>query len=62
MATPLHHTWTYQALIHDVLGLNLNKAVVEEHLESSSVGATKGKMKVCQLDSSDSFWMSHKGR
>ncbi|GBP62214.1 Protein sly1 homolog [Eumeta japonica] len=26
MATPLHHTWTYQALAHDVLDLSLNSA------------------------------------
>lgn len=25
MAIPLHHTWTYQALTHDVLDLSLNR-------------------------------------
>lgn len=30
MATPLHHTWTYQALAHDVLDLALNRVVIEE--------------------------------
>lgn len=30
MATPLHHTWTYQALTHDVLDLTLNRVVIEE--------------------------------
>lgn len=25
LATPLHHTWTYQALLHDTLDLKLNK-------------------------------------
>jgi len=25
LATPLHHTWTYQALAHDVLKYNLNR-------------------------------------
>lgn len=30
MATPLHHTWTYQALAHDTLELSLNRVVVEE--------------------------------
>lgn len=28
MATPLHHTWTYQALAHDVLDLSLNRYVL----------------------------------
>lgn len=27
MATPLHHTWTYQALAHDVLDLSLNRLI-----------------------------------
>jgi hypothetical protein len=30
MATPLHHTWTYQALAHDLLNLNLNRVIIEE--------------------------------
>lgn len=30
MATPLHHTWTYQALAHDLLDLALNRVVIEE--------------------------------
>ena len=25
MATPLHHTWTYQALAHDLLQYSLNR-------------------------------------
>lgn len=30
MATPLHHTWTYQALAHDTLQLTLNRIVVDD--------------------------------
>lgn len=30
MATPLHHTWTYQALAHDLLDLALNRVVIED--------------------------------
>lgn len=30
MATPLHHTWTYQALAHDLLNLALNRVMVDE--------------------------------
>lgn len=52
IATPLHHTWTYQALAHDVLNLSLNRIVLDD----------KGKKKICDLDSNDSFWMAHKGR
>lgn len=30
MATPLHHTWTYQALAHDLLDFALNRVIIEE--------------------------------
>lgn len=66
MATPLHHTWTYQALAHDVLELALNRVVVEEDPsadQQQQYGATgaKPKMKACDLDSRDRFWCTHKG-
>ncbi|XP_053612284.1 protein sly1 homolog isoform X2 [Plodia interpunctella] len=60
MATPLHHTWTYQALAHDVLDLSLNRAMVPESL-GSAVGGSKSKVKVCDLDSKDPLWQEHKG-
>lgn len=62
MATPLHHTWTYQALAHDVLDLSLNRVVVaasdDDHGDS---GGAKAKNKACDLDDRDRFWSSHKG-
>ncbi|XP_017047505.1 protein sly1 homolog [Drosophila ficusphila] len=58
LATPLHHTWSYQALVHDVLDLGLNLVYVED--ESASAGARK-KPKACDLDRNDRFWMTHKG-
>ncbi|XP_066145777.1 protein sly1 homolog isoform X2 [Euwallacea fornicatus] len=58
MATPLHHTWTYQALAHDVLNLSLNRVVIED---STPKGGTRAKHKTCELDSKDKFWSSHKG-
>lgn len=61
MATPLHHTWTYQALAHDVLDLTLNRVVVEENVGRSPAGGAKVKTRACDLDSRDRFWMSHKG-
>ncbi|XP_058819076.1 protein sly1 homolog [Topomyia yanbarensis] len=61
MATPLHHTWTYQALAHDVLELSLNRVIVEEDSEKASSTGAKSKMKACDLDSRDKFWSSHKG-
>jgi len=46
-ATPLHHTWTYQALAHDVLQYNQNRV--------------KMNKKEYDLDAKDKFWMEHKG-
>ncbi|XP_075974862.1 sec1 family domain containing Slh [Anticarsia gemmatalis] len=61
MATPLHHTWTYQALAHDVLDLSLNRAVVPENVGAATVPEKKAKTRVCDLDSKDPLWTEHKG-
>ncbi|KAF5285352.1 hypothetical protein FQA39_LY04451 [Lamprigera yunnana] len=58
MATPLHHTWTYQALTHDLLYLTLNRVTVEE---SATTGGARAKSRPCELDSNDKFWSTHKG-
>lgn len=52
LATMLHHTWTYQALIHDVLELELNRVVLL---------GEGGKRKEYDLGVSDRFWLSQKG-
>ncbi|KAI4477485.1 hypothetical protein M0804_012602 [Polistes exclamans] len=61
MATPLHHTWTYQALAHDVLEMALNRLVVEENIGKSPAGGTRSKTRAYELDSRDRFWCQHKG-
>uniref|UniRef100_A0A8C9ZLE3 Sec1 family domain-containing protein 1 n=1 Tax=Sander lucioperca TaxID=283035 RepID=A0A8C9ZLE3_SANLU len=65
MATPLHHTWTYQALIHDVLDLQLNRVVMEEGAgaDPSPTGARPKKKirKTYDLTAADKFWQKHKG-
>lgn len=58
MATPLHHTWTYQALAHDLLDLALNRVVIEE---KTAKGGARAKSKTCELDTKDKFWTSYKG-
>ncbi|CAH1103945.1 unnamed protein product [Psylliodes chrysocephalus] len=58
MATPLHHTWTYQALAHDLLDLALNRVVIEESIPT---GGARAKSRSCELDSRDKFWSTHKG-
>lgn len=57
MATPLHHTWTYQALAHDLLNLTLNRVVVDE----APTGGAKPKPRPCELNSNDKFWVTYKG-
>ncbi|XP_050664917.1 protein sly1 homolog [Leptidea sinapis] len=59
MATPLHHTWTYQALAHDVLDLSLNRAVVPES-SGPALPDQKIKTRTCDLDSKDPLWTEHK--
>lgn len=59
MATPLHHTWTYQALGHDVLELALNRVVVDD--DDKPHGGVRSKSKTCDLDARDKFWSTHKG-
>ncbi|XP_071963565.1 sec1 family domain-containing protein 1-like isoform X2 [Antedon mediterranea] len=64
LATPLHHTWTYQALAHDVLDFQLNRVVFEEKSpqDSQQSGARpKPKVKSYDLGPSDKFWMNQKG-
>lgn len=70
MATPLHHTWTYQALVHDVLDFNLNRVNVQEVESSSSQQHQEGhrhpptrsvKTKACDLNPTDNFWVSQRG-
>ncbi|NXF20553.1 SCFD1 protein, partial [Rhodinocichla rosea] len=65
LATPLHHTWTYQALVHDVLDFHLNRVNLEESAgtESTPAGARpkKKNKKSYDLTTSDKFWQKHKG-
>ncbi|KAJ8391420.1 hypothetical protein AAFF_G00090500 [Aldrovandia affinis] len=65
LATPLHHTWTYQALIHDVLDFHLNRVSLEESAghEASPAGARpkKKNKKSYDLTAADKFWQKHKG-
>uniref|UniRef100_T1JGN0 Protein sly1 homolog n=1 Tax=Strigamia maritima TaxID=126957 RepID=T1JGN0_STRMM len=63
LATPLHHSWTYQALAHDVLDLKINRVTLEEGLEKSSHAGAKPrtKTKTFDLQSMDKFWIHQKG-
>ncbi|CAL1541171.1 unnamed protein product [Lymnaea stagnalis] len=66
MATMLHHTWTYQALAHDVLDLKLNRVEIEEVIDdemhvSSPTRKPRTKKKVYDLSPRDKLWTSQKG-
>lgn len=62
MATPLHHTWTYQALGHDVLEMALNRVAVEDdETDKGHGGARRKQNNNFDLDSNDKFWKTHKG-
>lgn len=60
MATPLHHTWTYQALAHDVLSLKLNRINLKVN-STTGAPSTSKTTRVFDLGSSDKFWQLHRG-
>lgn len=52
------HSWTYQAIIHDLLGLKLNRVKLEvSNKEESS--SSKATIRSYDLDSEESFWSEH---
>jgi hypothetical protein len=63
LATPLHHTWTYQALAHDVLDLSLNRVEIHETVDAKSPGRalSQKKKRSYDLNPTDKFWHSQKG-
>ncbi|CAI4232126.1 unnamed protein product [Auanema sp. JU1783] len=54
LATMLHHTWTYQALIHDVLDFEQNKVVMTDP-------SNKKREYFMNSGTSDKLWTNHKG-
>lgn len=66
----LSHSWTYQALVHDVLDMKLNRVTVEVSLHRR-VGRTladrqspeNGRLqkKSYDIDSKDFFWAKNAG-
>jgi len=66
LCTPLHHTWTYQALCHDVFDLQLNRVTVAEPTpkQNGAMAAeetSKPQIRKYDLSSTDKFWSEHKG-
>ncbi len=62
LATPLHHTWTYQALLHDCFDLKLNRVDLTHHNnESASQQLMSKQEQVYDLLNTDKFWKQQKG-
>ncbi|KAK7473630.1 hypothetical protein BaRGS_00035108 [Batillaria attramentaria] len=64
LATMLHHTWTYQALTHDVLDLRLNRVEIEEVVEEGAHSPSRKprtKKKTYDMGNKDNFWVTQKG-
>lgn len=65
LTTPLHHTWTYQALVHDVFNLKSNRVEIQEATSApdlaTGVHRPKKNTKSYDLNPSDRFWQNHKG-
>lgn len=51
LAVGIQHDWSYRPLVHDVLGLKLNRVNVQ--------GEKPGGMKSFELDGSDPFWFAN---
>lgn len=60
LATPLHHTWTYQAMMHDVLDFKLNTVHVSETPKDSDT-TSNAKPKKYNLNQTDKFWQTNMG-
>jgi hypothetical protein len=52
----LSHSWTYQALVNDVLGMKLNRVTVELPEPGPGGSGSKTLKKTYDLDSKDFFW------
>lgn len=56
LGAALQHTWTYKPLVHDVLGMKLNKVAIAEHPPAPSAVAATKHNKSYEVDDKDFFW------
>lgn len=63
LATPLHHTWTYQALAHDVLDYSSNRVEIVDSIHTTADNRSMVAKRKKEYDFllSDRFWSSYKG-
>ena len=65
LTAPLHHTWTYQALLNDLLGLAANRVSIAEEPTAAAGAAPSSKLRVRSYDlsaSEDKFWRTNAGQ
>eukprot|EP00052_Salpingoeca_macrocollata_P015390 m.122607 g.122607 ORF g.122607 m.122607 type:complete len:638 (-) comp19669_c0_seq1:54-1967(-) len=62
LTTVLHHTWTYQALVHDLLDLKLNRVTLEEDVKAADGRLVRRELKTHDLEKADVFWLRNRGR
>ncbi|ONK79719.1 uncharacterized protein A4U43_C01F9360 [Asparagus officinalis] len=55
LAVGIQHDWSYRPLVHDVLGLRLNRVNVQQ----GEKGLGAPAMKAYELDWTDSFWVAN---
>jgi len=63
LSSLLHHTWTYQALVHDVLDLKSNNVTIvdKETTDANGAPVRKKKPQSYNMGPTDKFWQTHKG-
>ncbi|VUZ48655.1 unnamed protein product [Hymenolepis diminuta] len=63
MASPLHHGWTYQSLLHDIVGIHLNHVEMSTQNTGEETTDPRQAAKVKRYDlatANDRIWRSHR--
>ncbi|PFH36514.1 Sec1 family protein [Besnoitia besnoiti] len=61
LSVMIRHTWLYQPLIHDLLGLRLNRVTVPMEDKDFDAGLPPRGVKTYDLEVRDQFWQEHCG-
>lgn len=60
LSAAVQHEWSYRPLVHDVLGMKLNRVTVHGDATAAGGGGKgKGAVKSYELDDSDNFWVAN---
>eukprot|EP00271_Cylindrocystis_brebissonii_P014986 TRINITY_DN367_c0_g1_i3.p1 TRINITY_DN367_c0_g1~~TRINITY_DN367_c0_g1_i3.p1 ORF type:complete len:648 (-),score=121.81 TRINITY_DN367_c0_g1_i3:918-2807(-) len=59
LAVGVQHSWTYRPLVHDILGLRLNRVMVQQGGGAAAAVMKTRNQTAYELDDSDAFWMTH---